>query len=89
MLIPFNTERQVAGRVSSQSSFRASDHLKEWSDGSYVIGILNGTVVGATALSKGLRIVDFTDAEEVVTMLRDYLPADVRALVREQLLEVD
>jgi hypothetical protein len=89
MLIPFRTTRRVAGGKSSPPSRRADDSLQHWHDGSYVVGILDGIVVGATALSKGLCIVDLSNAAEVVNMLREYLPPDVRALVREELLKED
>jgi hypothetical protein len=72
--------------VPEKVSGQAPSQFAGWEDGSYVVGVLGGSMVGATALGNGMRLLDPTDVVEVMTMLSEYLPFEVRAAVREELL---
>src|SRR5271165_2255526 len=85
MLIPFDRAKKTSRQVVTPVASPAMDCAVEWRDGSYLVGILDGNLVGVSPLENGLCLVDPRDAAEVLTMLREYLPAEVRAAVREEL----
>jgi hypothetical protein len=86
MLIPFDGCKSRSRRNTAPVSNPDLDCSVDWRDGSYLVGVLDGTLVGVTPLSSGLCLVDPTDAADVLTMLREYLPASVRAAVRSELI---
>ena len=87
MILPFKAVQKVTARASAPVAEPAS-HLSGWKDGKYVVGVLDGVVVGASPLGDGMRLLDPTDVVEVMTMLSEYLPVEVRETVRQELLMV-
>lgn len=85
MILPFKTAHRVTAIVSAPKE-KLTNEWAGWEDGSYVVGILDGVVVGATPLGAGMMLYDSTHVVEVMTMLSAYLPVEVRATVREELL---
>jgi hypothetical protein len=87
MILPFKAVPRAKVRVSAPAD-KPTNQLCGWANGTYVVGVLDGAVVGATPLGNGMRLLDPTDVVEVMTMLSEYLPVEVRATVREELLVV-
>jgi len=88
MIIPFEKTHR-APRGSKTAARRGANAFRGWEDGSYVVGILDGVVVGATPLANGLRLIDPADLSEVLAMLAERLPAEFRDAMREELLEAE
>lgn len=89
MVIPFKLARKPMRRQNCAAATSKGLGKLELKDGSYLVGILDGNVIGASALSKRLCILDPTDAAEVLVLVKDLVAEDIRALIREELLKID
>jgi len=86
MLIPFAPPRRAKNGACAPASHPLCNTSTEWEDGTYLVGVMDGNVVGAVPIVNEIFVVDLTDVKEVLTMVRDRMPAEVREAVKRELL---
>jgi len=86
MLILFDNSRRAKQGTCKPTAHPLAKSSTDWKDGTYLVGVLDGNVVGAVAVVNEMFVVDLTDTKEVLAMVRDRMPAGVREALKRELL---